>query len=329
MHGSPDILYQNADLTWAIITGVCIAAQCALLSVLVVLKRMAFIGQGISHAALAGVGVAAILGITQGPLYFAIVGFACVAAALLVGCIRDRKVISSDTAIGIVLVASMALGVSLLQIASQNTGGHDDHDHAEHSSYAHEVAHEHDHGHDHAEDHTEDAAHAHSWEDLLFGSLTSVGPADAAVAGAILLITGFLALRHGRALLFWAFDERAACAFGAPTSAAQVGLMIALAATIVASMKLVGIILATALLVLPGACALRLSQKLPDVLVIALLIALIALGAGLAAASMLGIPVGGAVVLALTLCYALTWPLSRTNTSAPTQAAPRPERTTP
>ncbi len=105
--------------------------------------------------------------------------------------------------------------------------------------------------------------------------------------------------------------------------------MIALAATIVASMKLVGIILATALLVLPGACALRLSQKLPDVLVIALLIALIALGAGLAAASMIGIPVGGAVVLALTLCYALTWPLSRTNTSAPTQAAPRPERTTP
>jgi len=324
MHGSPDILIQDTDLTWAIITGACIAAQCALLSVLVVLKRMAFIGQGISHAALAGVGVAAILGITQGPLYFAIVGLACVLAALLVGCLRDRRVISSDTAIGIVLVASMALGVSLLQIASQNAAG----DHADH---AHEVAHDHDHDHadDHTENHTGDAAHAHAWEDLLFGSLTNVGPVDAAVAGAILLITVFLALRHGRALLFWAFDERAACAFGAPTGAAQVGLMIALAATIVASMKLVGIILATALLVLPGAGALRLSQKLPAVLAIALLSAFVALAAGLAAAAALGIPVGGAVVLALTLCYALTWPLSRIIPAAPAPAPPLPERTTP
>lgn len=292
MHGSPATPLEHIDLTWAILTGAIIAIQCALLSVLVVLKRMAFIGQGISHAALAGVGVAAILGITQGPLYFAIVGAACLLAALFIGWLSDRKATTSDTAIGIVLVASMSLGVVLLQLAGhENESGEE-------------------------------------WEELLFGSLTDVGALDTIIAGALLLITIVLALRYGRAILFWAFDERAACAFGAPTSAARIGLMIALAATIVASMKLVGVILATALLVLPGACALRLSSRLPIVLVVSIITALTALAAGLTAAALLSIPVGGSIVLALVLCYALTWPLSRIIPVGHADPPPPPERTT-
>jgi zinc transport system permease protein len=298
MHGSPETHLQDADLAWAIATGAIIAAQCALLSVLIVLKRMAFIGQGVSHAALGGVGIAAILGVTQGPAYFAIVGAACVLAALLVGWLSDRRVIASDTAIGIVLVASMALGVTLLQIAEQAELA----EHAEHAAQAHEAE--------------------LGWESLLFGSLTDVGALDAIVAGVLLLTTIALALRFGRAVLFWAFDERSACAFGSPTGAARFGLMIALAATIVASMKLVGIILATALLVLPGACALRLSRRLPGVLACSLTTAMLALAAGLAGAAIFSIPVGGAVVLALVACYALTWPLARL-IPAPAPTLPR------
>jgi len=299
MHGPSETLLQHASLTWAIVTGVLVALQCALLSVLVVLKRMAFIGQGVSHAALGGIGVAAILGVTQGPLYFAIVGAACVTAALLVGWLRDRRAISSDTAIGIVLVGSMSLGVVLLQLASQRSADGP-------------------------------AAQAgHEWEALLFGSLSDVGLFDAAIAGALLLVTVALAMRFGRAILFWAFDERASRAFGAPAGAAQAGLMIALAATIVASMKLVGVILTTALLVLPGACALRLSRRLPVVLAASMITALLSLTAGLAAATLLLIPVGGAVVLALVACYALTWPLPRLIPTVPADPPSRPETPTP
>ncbi len=303
MHGSPATPLENADLTMAILTGVFIATQCALLSVLVVLKRMAFIGQGISHAALGGVGIAAVLGIMDGPWYFLIVGAVCVLAALLVGWMQDRKAIASDTAIGIVLVASMALGVTLLSIAEG----------------AAEAAHDHAHAHE--------SASGHEWEELLFGSLTDVGMFDAIVAGVLLLITLALALRFGRAILFWAFDERSACAFGAPTGAVQVGLMIALAATILASMKLVGVILATALLVLPGACALRLANQLPAVLTISIGTSLLALAVGLASAAAFTIPVGGAVVLALVVCYTLTWPLSRIKASGAGDPPNPPQRT--
>jgi len=304
MHGSPATPIQDAELTWAILTGVFIATQCALLSVLVVLKRMAFIGQGISHAALGGVGIAAVFGITQGPAYFVIVGAVCVVAALLVGWMQDKKAIASDTAIGIVLVASMSLGVTLLAIAERSA----------------EAAH--DHSHEHG------SSSGHEWETLLFGQLTNVGVFDAIVAGALLLVTLALALRFGRAILFWAFDERSAGAFGAPTNAVQIGLMIALAATIIASMKLVGIILATALLVLPGACALRLANKLPAVLTISIVTSLLALAAGLASAAAFTIPVGGAVVLALVVCYTLTWPLSRIKAYGAGDPPNPPQRTT-
>ena len=40
----------------AFLAGLALAVLCSLLSVLVVLKRMAFIGQGISHAAFGGIG---------------------------------------------------------------------------------------------------------------------------------------------------------------------------------------------------------------------------------------------------------------------------------
>ena len=58
-----------AGMFWpAIVTGLAVAVLCSLLSVLVVIKRMAFIGQGISHAAFGGIGVAAVLGLVGGTM---------------------------------------------------------------------------------------------------------------------------------------------------------------------------------------------------------------------------------------------------------------------
>src|SRR5258706_231977 len=90
-----DPLY--ASLYWpGVIAGLAMAIICALLSVLVVLKRLAFIGQGISHAAFGGIGLAAIMGLTaavgkDAPMHgvpqFGIVLLFCLGAALLIGAI--------------------------------------------------------------------------------------------------------------------------------------------------------------------------------------------------------------------------------------------------
>ena len=50
----------------ALLAGIAVGTICSLLSVIVVLKRMAFIGEGIAHAGFGGMGTALFLGLTTG-----------------------------------------------------------------------------------------------------------------------------------------------------------------------------------------------------------------------------------------------------------------------
>ena len=74
----------------ALAAGLAMAAVCSLLSVLVVLKRMAFIGEGIAHAGFGGMGTALFLGLASGGASGAwqadlVVLAFCLAAALAMG----------------------------------------------------------------------------------------------------------------------------------------------------------------------------------------------------------------------------------------------------
>lgn len=221
-----------------VFTGLAIALMCALLSPLVVLKRMSFIGQGISHAALGGIGLAVALlalglipaawfGVAQLP----IVLLFCLACAFLIARLTERSALHADTAIGIVLVGSMTLGALLIARASRQGG----------------------------------TLQARSWESILFGSILAVGEGDAVLAWIVALAILAALWWFRRPLLFWAFDEPAAPAFGVPAGAMKNILVLLLAAAIVTSMKLAGVVLATALLVLPGAIAMALSDRLVPV----------------------------------------------------------------
>ncbi len=228
----------GATMQPAAIAAVAVALLCGLLSPLVVLKRMAFIGQGISHAAFGGVGVAAVLGLFTAsaagsgmPLgaYAVIAGF-CVASALLIGSLSRRSSVSEDTAIGVLLVATMALGFLLLQVHRSSPG-----------------------------------SASISVESVLFGDVTTTGPAQAGLAWAALALSGVCLWVVRRPLLFWAFDEPMASSLGVRVGRVHALLMVLLALAIVMTMQLAGVILATAMLVLPGAAAIQLSRRLVPV----------------------------------------------------------------
>jgi zinc transport system permease protein len=263
-----------ALLIWpGVIAGLAIAAMCSLLSVLVVLKRMAFIGQGISHAAFGGVGVAAVLGFTattttQSPAgglwQFLIVSGFCLAAALGVGLLPGRSAAREDTAIGIVLVSSMAVGAILLSIARIGL----------------------------------------SWESFLFGSILNVSRTDAGVAWALALGVAGVVWWVRRPLVFWAFDERSAPAFGVRAGRMKLLLLTLLALATVTAMKLAGVVLATAMLVLPGAIALQLSVRLGRVLGLSFAAGLLAVLLGLMVSFELDWPPGPVIVAWLTLMFA-------------------------
>ncbi len=107
-----------APIFWPpVVTALAVAAMCSLVSVLVVLKRLAFIGQGISHAALGGVGVAVALGFVGAGLghatgQFVVVLAFCLGSALLIGAMSEKGKTEGDTAIGVVLVGTMSLGAA-------------------------------------------------------------------------------------------------------------------------------------------------------------------------------------------------------------------------
>lgn len=221
----------------ALLAGLAVVLMCGVLSTLVVVKRLGFVGQGVSHSAFGGVGVAAMLAaygwaapgsVTE---FVVIVGF-CMAAALGMAAVADRRTVPTDTAIGLFLVASMALGAVLVQVARGVAMAQGR------------------------------APDVRSWESILFGSVLLAGPTDTVLGWGCAAVVIGAAWHQRRRVLFWAFDEDSARAFGVPTALTKVLVMTLLALAIVTAMKLVGVVLATALLVLPGATALKLTDRL-------------------------------------------------------------------
>lgn len=232
LFGSPEL----AALFWpAVIVGLLVSLLCAVLSPLVVLRRMSFIGQGVSHAAFAGVGLAMVLGLGAGRAtdwgVFGVVALTCVASALWIAAMSDRKGLNADTAIGIVLVAAMAVGFVLIQQASLAMRARGQ-------------------------------TPGFGVESVLFGSVLGVRWGDAWAAGVVVGLELVVLWWFRRRLIFWAFDPVGAAASGVRVVPTQALLLVLLALAIVVTMRLAGVVLATALLVLPGATALRLSARL-------------------------------------------------------------------
>ena len=87
-----------------------VGALCGLMGVYVVLRRMSYIGHGLSHAVFGGAVVSYVMSSTStsGP---GIWGFL---SALLINATADAASIGADAAIGIITTASFALGVALI-----------------------------------------------------------------------------------------------------------------------------------------------------------------------------------------------------------------------
>jgi len=105
-------MFEFAFMQRAAVAALGVGALCGALGFFVVLRRLAFVGVGISHAALGGVALGVVVGFS--PLLGG-AGFA-VAAALCIAWIGHRGTLHADTAMGILFAASMALGVVLFSL---------------------------------------------------------------------------------------------------------------------------------------------------------------------------------------------------------------------
>ncbi len=193
---------------------------------------------------------------------------AAVVTALAVGGIVSRRHIREDTATGVILSFMFALGILLMH-------------------------------------------RAQSFRDfaaLLFGNVLALSSQDLAViAGVTATTLTFLALFH-KELELASYDEDYAALCGARPALLRHLLLVLVALGAVASVRLVGSLLTTALLVTPAAAGVMLARSVIGVMAWGAGIAVFSGIAGLYLSYHLdGVPSGAAIVLVCSACFFTAW----------------------
>ena len=100
----------NTFMQQALIAGILVSIACAIAGTFIILRGLAFIGDALAHGVLPGIAVAIIVG------FSGILGAALGAVVMIGGItlITQRSRLSSDTAIGLLFVGMLSLGVAIV-----------------------------------------------------------------------------------------------------------------------------------------------------------------------------------------------------------------------
>jgi zinc transport system permease protein len=144
----------------------------------------------------------------------------------------------------------------------------------------------------------------------LFGSILTVSAGDAWTIVALGIVIFVVVARTWRALFSIVLDEEAARVAGLPVDRLNLLLAGLAAVTVVAAMRVVGILLVAALMVLPVGAAQRLVTSFRTTMVVAAALGAAASVVGLAAARVWGLAPGGTIVLVAAATFGIAAPVA-------------------
>jgi ABC-type Mn2+/Zn2+ transport system permease subunit len=194
-----------------------------------------------------------------------------VVSALMVTRVARRRTIGADAAIGVVTTASFALGLALISATSGFT---------------------------------------RNFEAALFGNVLGVTGRDLLAVAAVTLIAAAFVFFLYRPLLFATFDVEVAEASGVRTWWLDVGFAVILAATIVATMQILGVTLVAAALVIPAVVARMLTDSFARMLVLSVVIGALSGFVGMYLSWYLNISSGASIVLVSSALFVLVYAIS-------------------
>jgi zinc transport system permease protein len=131
---------------------------------------------------------------------------------------------------------------------------------------------------------------------VLFGSILSIDATDLAVVSVLGILTVAFVGVFYKELLSITFDEEASRLMGIPVSAMSVAFNVLVAVAIVLSIKVVGMILVVALLVLPGLTALQLDRSFRGTAVMSVVFAVLAVIIGICISAVYDVATSGVIV---------------------------------
>ena len=188
--------------------------------------------------------------------------------AVSIGAVSERSELSNDTAVGIFFAATMALGVLLISLM--------DNYYVDIFSY-------------------------------LFGNILALTTGDLWLsAGMAALIAVIIALLY-KEFLALSFDAQLANVMGLPVRRLRYLLLVLMALTVVLSVKSVGIVLVSALIVTPAAAAQQLTRSFNRMLLLSVLFGIASSVAGLLLSYWINVPSGAGIVLVTTVVFFASW----------------------
>ena len=251
---------------YALLTGVLIALCASLLGVTLVLKRLSFIGDGLSHVAFGTTAVATVFGVVSNMV---VVMPVTVLSAILLLRRNEKRQVRGDAALAMISVGALALGYLVLNVfsASANLSG--------------DVC------------------------TTLFGStsiltLTALEVWLTVVMSAVVVAVFVLLYNKIFAITF---DADFASATGTRAGLYDTVVAVVTAVIIVLAMKLVGSLLTSALIVFPALSAMRVYKSYKGVILCATLLSVACAAAGILFSVVASTPVGSTIVAADILAF--------------------------
>jgi zinc transport system permease protein len=251
----------------ALVTGVLVGALCAVLGVFLVLRRLSLIGDGLSHVTFGSVALA--LALKAQPLHVTLLALPVVLLSSL-GILKltDKARIYGDAAIGVVSAAGIAGGM----ILAAASGGFN----VDLFSY-------------------------------LFGNILAIGTGELLLALLLFCVVMGTVVRFYHQLFAITFDEDLARCSGIRVERINALLAVLTALTVVLAMKVVGILLVSALLIIPAVTALQVARGFRATIVAAALFSALSVVLGIVLAFVLNLPAGGVIVLLNILLFLLAF----------------------
>jgi zinc transport system permease protein len=255
----------------ALIAAALIGLIAPLIGVFLVQRRLALLGDGMGHVALAGVGIAFLVGSAPIPTALA----AAAIGAVTIELIRARSRTAGDLALALIFYGGIAGGVLFTALA----GGR--------SSTA--------------------------LNQYLFGSLSTVAAGDIGWLVVVSLLVLVVLAVFGREIFVMALDPDVARTQGIRTTGMSMLLTVLAAFTVVIGMRTVGLLLVSAIMIVPIAASQQLTRGFRATAVLGVVVGELSAVLGLVAAFYLDAPPGPTIVfLALGLfavCALIAVPL--------------------
>jgi zinc transport system permease protein len=247
----------------ALIGGALLGVLLALIGVFVILRRMAFFGDGIAHASLAGIAIGILASLN--PFFIAIL-FGVV-FAVLIFYLERKTTLAPDTLIGVIFTASLSLGVILMSFKS---------------GYQPELF------------------------SFLFGNILTIKSADLVIMSIFAILVLLFAWRYYKQLTFVALDREGAEVAGINTDALDLQFYIMLSISVILGVKILGVILVSALLIIPAAIGKLVSKSFKELSIISIAVSEVIILGGILTSAALNLPTGAVIVLFGTALFLAT-----------------------